>query len=217
MSVANPQPAVPKPKLRWFQFSLRTMLVVVTLFTIWCSLAKWNLLFAVITILLGIAGLIFFPFYLSGRWLIRSGNRLIGFGCIGSAALMAFPYVFYTTAKIVATVVLGPEPGDGNPDEFPAVVLLTGCGVIGLFVCASAVPFMAHYEEQGGLASEKSLLQEPENAGASQSEDMAQGFGGTITDAGMKNLQQALPKCKIEWEPPTKDERQSPAAPDQLR
>ena len=36
-----------------------------------------------------------------------------------------------------------------------------------------------------------------------------------VTDAGVKTLQQALPKCKIEWKPPTKDERQGRAAPDQ--
>jgi hypothetical protein len=38
-----------------------------------------------------------------------------------------------------------------------------------------------------------------------------------VTVAGVKKLQQALPKCNIMWTPPTKDERQSPAAPDQLR
>jgi hypothetical protein len=38
-----------------------------------------------------------------------------------------------------------------------------------------------------------------------------------VTEAGLKNIQQALPTCKIEWTPPTKDKRQSPAAPDQLR
>ena len=37
MSVADPQTAVPKPKLRWFQFSLQTLLVVVTLCAIPCS------------------------------------------------------------------------------------------------------------------------------------------------------------------------------------
>ena len=37
MSIAESQPAVPKPKLRWFQFSLRTLLVVVTLCAIPCS------------------------------------------------------------------------------------------------------------------------------------------------------------------------------------
>jgi len=36
-----------------------------------------------------------------------------------------------------------------------------------------------------------------------------------VTDAGVRKLQQALPKCMIEWTPPTKDERQSPAKPDQ--
>lgn len=36
-----------------------------------------------------------------------------------------------------------------------------------------------------------------------------------VTDAGVKKLQQALPKCEIYWNPPTKDERQSPAVPDQ--
>jgi len=38
-----------------------------------------------------------------------------------------------------------------------------------------------------------------------------------VTEAGIRRPQQALPKCSIAWEPPTKDERQSPAAPDQLR
>jgi hypothetical protein len=31
------QPATPKPKLRWFQFSLRSMLIFVTLFAVACS------------------------------------------------------------------------------------------------------------------------------------------------------------------------------------
>ena len=38
-----------------------------------------------------------------------------------------------------------------------------------------------------------------------------------VTDAGVKKLQQALPNCEIYWPPPAKDQRQSPAAPDQLR
>jgi len=40
-----------------------------------------------------------------------------------------------------------------------------------------------------------------------------------VTEAGVKRLQHALPNCNIHWEPvvPTPDERQSPAAPDQLR
>ena len=38
MSVADSQPVEPKPKLRWFQFSLRTLLVFVTLCVIACSL-----------------------------------------------------------------------------------------------------------------------------------------------------------------------------------
>ena len=37
MSVAEPPPVASKPKLRWFQFSLRTLLVVVTLCAIACS------------------------------------------------------------------------------------------------------------------------------------------------------------------------------------
>jgi len=37
MTVAEPQRAVPKPKLRWFQFSLGTLLVVVTLCVVACS------------------------------------------------------------------------------------------------------------------------------------------------------------------------------------
>jgi len=49
--------------------------------------------------------------------------------------------------------------------------------------------------------------------------------GFQFTDEGVNKLQQALPKCAIHWEPrtaihwepPTQDERQSPAAPDQLR
>jgi len=41
--------------------------------------------------------------------------------------------------------------------------------------------------------------------------------GRYVTDAGIKKLQQTLPNCKIYfyWKPPTKDERQSRAGPDQ--
>ncbi len=42
-------------------------------------------------------------------------------------------------------------------------------------------------------------------------------IGTKVTAAGVKKLQKDLPNCKIEWTSPTKDERQSPAAPDQLR
>ncbi len=41
--------------------------------------------------------------------------------------------------------------------------------------------------------------------------------GSNVTYEGVKRLRQALPKCNIDWKPPTKDERQSPAAPGQLR
>jgi len=36
-----------------------------------------------------------------------------------------------------------------------------------------------------------------------------------LTEDGLNRLRQALSNRKIEWEPPTQDERQSPAAPDQ--
>ena len=36
-----------------------------------------------------------------------------------------------------------------------------------------------------------------------------------LTESGLKRLQQALPNCKIDLKPPTKDERQSRAAPKQ--
>ena len=41
--------------------------------------------------------------------------------------------------------------------------------------------------------------------------------GTKVTGNGVSKLQQALPTCKIYWDPPTPDERQSPAAPDQRR
>jgi hypothetical protein len=41
--------------------------------------------------------------------------------------------------------------------------------------------------------------------------------GTQVTDQDVKELQKALPKCKVHWMPPTSDERRSPAAPDQLR
>jgi len=38
-----------------------------------------------------------------------------------------------------------------------------------------------------------------------------------VTSEGVQGIQQALPNCRVDYEPPTKDKRQSPAAPDQLR
>jgi len=35
-----------------------------------------------------------------------------------------------------------------------------------------------------------------------------------VTEEGVKKLQQALPKCQIDWKPPTRDERQRLAVPD---
>jgi hypothetical protein len=40
--------------------------------------------------------------------------------------------------------------------------------------------------------------------------------GTLVTEQGVKKLQQALPKCKVYWQPSTKDERQSRATPAQL-
>jgi hypothetical protein len=37
MSIVEPQPVEPKPKLRWYQYGLRTLLIVVTLCAIPCS------------------------------------------------------------------------------------------------------------------------------------------------------------------------------------
>ncbi|MGA2257085.1 MAG: tetratricopeptide repeat protein [Thermoguttaceae bacterium] len=42
MSVAEPQSAMPKSKLRWFQFSLRSLLVATTLFVVLCALFSWQ-------------------------------------------------------------------------------------------------------------------------------------------------------------------------------
>ena len=45
MSEAEPQPAVPKPALRWYQFRLRTLLVFVTLCAIpysWLAVKLWD-------------------------------------------------------------------------------------------------------------------------------------------------------------------------------
>ena len=39
--------------------------------------------------------------------------------------------------------------------------------------------------------------------------------GTHVTAEGVNKLRQALPNCTITWEPPTKDQRQSRAAPDQ--
>ena len=50
MSVADPKPVVPKPKLRWFQFTLRTLLVVVTLASVLCSIGVclgWGIALAI--------------------------------------------------------------------------------------------------------------------------------------------------------------------------
>jgi hypothetical protein len=49
---------------------------------------------------------------------------------------------------MLATVFLGAEPGDGDPEPFLAVLLLIGCGVAGLFVCfCCSVPILASQQE----------------------------------------------------------------------
>ena len=40
MSVAEPQPAEPTPKLRWYQYSLLALLTLVTLAAVLCSVVK---------------------------------------------------------------------------------------------------------------------------------------------------------------------------------
>jgi hypothetical protein len=41
MTITKPKPATPKPKRPWFQFSLRTLLVFVTLVSVLCSIATY--------------------------------------------------------------------------------------------------------------------------------------------------------------------------------
>ncbi len=43
MIAADPQPAVPKPKRRWYQYSLRSLLLFVTLASIGMSWVAWEL------------------------------------------------------------------------------------------------------------------------------------------------------------------------------
>ncbi len=167
MSIAEPKPA--ESKLRWYQYRLRTLLAVVTLFAVLCSLAKCIGLGAVVavTVMVGIAASVFLPFYLSGQWLIRNGRRLAGLGYIVSAALMAFPFVVYMMVKLVETVVLGPESGDGNPIELLVVLFLTGCGFAGLFVCFYvSFSFLADHEVQRNLHREKTSAQQSSDASA---------------------------------------------------
>jgi hypothetical protein len=145
-------------KLHWYQYRLRTLLAVITLFAVWCSFAKWigPGVVAAITALYGISAGIFLPFYFGGRWFIRNGNWLTGLSYIASAALMAFPYVVFVSVQMIATVFFGPESGDGSPDLFFVVLFLNGCGAVGLFVCfCASVWYLARHEEQSNNESAK--------------------------------------------------------------
>lgn len=117
-----------------FQFGLRSLLIFTAALALWCSLMKVNPP-------LGIAMAVFVPFLALGRWLMRNSQTRTGMGCIGSIFLTIMPWA------ILASINADEE----LPSLFAVLILacLTGCGLVGLFVCFCAlVPFMAQREDR---------------------------------------------------------------------
>jgi hypothetical protein len=180
MSEAELQPAVPRPKHRWFQFTLRSLLIVVTLCAIPCSWLAVRLQRerAAAADIIKLGGFVIWHRNSFGPLWLR---HLVGDDCFQCVICVDFRLTQVTDEKL---------------ENLKRLDRLEQLDLFGNYQVTDV-----------GLDHLKVLPQLQEVY-----------LGGTaVTDAGVKKLQQALPNCKITWKPPTKYERQSPAAPDQLR
>jgi hypothetical protein len=187
MSLAEPQPAVPKTKLRWYQFSLRTLLVFVTLCAIVCSClavmmqeAKREREIAAVIQKSGLVAVWTDDFDSSGPTWLRS---LLGAHFFG---------------HVYAGYYEGGQVNDVGPEN------LKGLQLVELFLAGTNVT-------DAGLENLKSMSElralyldrtKVTDAGLENLKELNQLHGlwlaGTqVTDAGVKKLQQALPNCKI--------------------
>jgi hypothetical protein len=209
MTIADPQPAVPKPKRRWFQFSLRTLMIFVTA----CAVA--------------------------GSWLAvkvqRAKRQRESVAAIGKAkGRVRYDYEFHDEfdeppgpvwlrdllgIDFVANAVDATIGPDG---ELQALAGLPHLQRLRLGWTNVTDIELQHLTELSHLEYLGLNGTQVTDAGLERLKGMSQlgrlDLRGTqVTDQGVQDLRQVLPHCMIYYEPPTKDERQSPSAPDQLR
>jgi len=231
MSVADPQPTAPKPKLRWFQYSLRTLLVVVTLFAIPCSWLAVKRQQArrereIATEIEKMGGtMILWSEPSAPAWL----RRLLGDDfsshvrrvvLLGGLKITDARLEHLEGLNYLQTLYLNaPQTTDAGLEHLKGLSQLQVLSLFNTKVTDAGLEYLKGLSQLQWLNLDYTHVTDAgleHLKGLSQLKELY--LGQTkVTDAGVKKLQQALPNCKIEWDPPTKDERQSPAAPDQLR
>ena len=179
MSIAEPQPAVPKPKLRWYQYRLRTLLIFVTLCTIACSL--------LVPMIRKMqedaekaekeAKRIAKLRQREAQW--EQGARIIQ----GTGGRLCPAYTW--TPGDAYVYGFGEQFSDVGVERL--VQQLKGIPEIGVLDLSST-----QITDKGLIVLEKMRQLKKLDLNDTQ-----------VTNEGVKKLQQALPACKIEWEPPT--------------
>ena len=171
MTMTESQLKTLKPKLRWYQYSLRSLLLLMLVVSIVMSGISW--------------------LTTTMRRARRQREAAVAVEWLGGTVV--YDFQLDESGKEIQ----GAEPPDPiglrrylGDDFFVNVVRVN---------LNSTKVTDAELEQLKGLTQLKVLE-----------------LGGTkVTDEGVKKLQQAFPNCKIIWQPPTKDERQGRAAPDQ--
>jgi hypothetical protein len=237
MSVAEPQSAVPKPKLRWYQFSLRTLLVFVTLSAIPCSWVGMRMRQAERqaerqrAAVEGITnagteeggGVVWYDCDDDSQGIVITGKTP---GPAWLRRILGDDFFRHPIGAIVTT-----DEGLVYAKRLPELQKLQAYGykwegdeghmvlAIKTKVTNTGLQHLVELTQLRFLSLDYAKITD---AGLGHLKRMTrlQGLsliGTDVTEPGVRELQQALPSCKIELRPPTKGERQSPAAPDHLR
>lgn len=269
MSVAEPQRAAPAPKLRWFQFSLRTLLVFVTLFAIPCSwlgvkIQEAKNQKAAVQAIQAVGGRVQYGYQVDEQGYVTQqaeSRRPVWLRSVfGDDFLDDVVLIFLGRTEATDTGLEGMEGfeewyrhrelelGDTKFTDAGLQYLkgftqlrylylggsrITDAGLehieglsqlqrLELYVTPVTDAGLEHLNGLPQLTQLAILHTEVTDAGIEHLKGLTQLqslilYRTRVTDAGVKKLQQALPNCKIIWEPPTKEQRQSPAVPDQLR
>lgn len=194
MTSIEPQTAPPKSKRRWYQYSLRTLLVFVLVWSIACSWfaverqqAKRQRAAAEAIVKFGGSVLYEYQTVLYEDSIHKSGSPVIGDPSSPSWLRNLLGQDFFHN---VTTVFVHSDDGLG---------------------CLKGLPQLQKAYLVGSQITDKGV----QNLEACVRLQKLYLDGTQVTEGGVKRLQQALPNCKIIWEPPTTAERQSRAMPDQ--
>ncbi len=229
-SNAEYQPEAPPSGRRWFQYGLRTLLVVMVLASIAMSWLAMRLQQAerqrqAVEVIERRGGSIAWsPFAHGPDWL----QELLGRECFRTIVYVSASDTEFADADMASLSILPAvncleldrtritDAGMVNVKDLKRLELLS---LAGTQVGDSGLEHLGRLSELvqlilHGTRITDAGLQHLSGLNHLQSLDLTRTH---VTHEGVQKLQQALPKCRIAAQPPTADERQCLASPDQLR